>query len=146
LSESIDWGKVNEYMRTMEEYDKAKTQNAKLFDPKKLVENTRRPRNIVDPELGIITIRPLTLGDLQEINKCETNEEKNIMALFRMLHKTYPDVTIDDVREFGLEEVIRLLKLIAGPQGFLQIQKQSQPGSRPTETPSESVSSRTSFK
>ena len=107
---------------------------AKLFDPKKLVEESRTVRKVYDPELGLITYRTLTLEDLIEINKHETNEEKNIVSLYLMLRKTYPDVTLDDVREFGLDAVVRLLKLIVGPSGFLQVPKTSEPGLSQTST------------
>jgi hypothetical protein len=132
MSETIDWGKASEYCRVLEEYAEVAKRKAKLFDPKKLVEDSRTVRKVYDPELGLITYRTLTLDDLVEINKQETNEEKNIVSLYLMLHKTYPDVTVDDVREFGLDAVVRLLKIIVGPTGFLQVPKTSEHGSNQT--------------
>jgi hypothetical protein len=134
MSEKVDWGKASEYCRVLEEYAEVTKRKAKLFDPKKLVEDSRTVRKVYDPELGIITYRPLTLHDLVEINKQETNEEKNIVSLYLMLHKTYSDVTVDDVREFGLDAVVRLLKLIVGPAGFLQVPKTSEHGLNQTST------------
>jgi hypothetical protein len=134
MSEKVDWGKASEYCRVLEEYAEVTKRKAKLFDPKKLVEDSRTVRKVYDPELGLITYRTLTLHDLVEINKQETNEEKNIVSLYLMLHKTYPDVTVDDVREFGLDAVVRLLKLIVGPAGFLQVPKTSEHGSSQTST------------
>jgi hypothetical protein len=128
MSEQIDWGKATEGANALEEYEKAKTQNKKLFDPKELVKDSRKVRTTSDPELGIISYKPLTFGDLEEINKAGSNEEKSILALYKMLKKAYPDLTMDDVREFGLDTVQRLLKLIVGPNGFLQVPKTLQPG------------------
>jgi hypothetical protein len=128
MSEQIDWGKVTEFANALEEYEKAKTQNKKLFDPKELVKHSKVIRTINDPELGIIAYKPLTFGDLEEINKAGSNEEKSILALYKMLKKTYPDVTLEDVRDFGLDSVQRLLKIIVGPDGFLQVPRTSQPG------------------
>ena len=134
MSEQIDWRKVTEYSKVLDEYAQVVKLKAKLFDPKKLVEDSRTVRKVYDPELGIITYRTLTLDDLAEINKTEANEEKNIVALYLMLRKTYPDLTIDDVREFGLDAVVKLLKIIVGPSGFLQVPKTSPPGSSQTST------------
>jgi hypothetical protein len=134
MSKQIDWGKATEGANALEEYEKAKAQNKKLFDPKELVKESRKVRTISDSELGIISYKPLTFGDLEEINKASSNEEKSILALYKMLKKTYPDLTLDDVHEFGLDTVQRLLKLIVGPNGFLQVPKTSQPGSNQTAT------------
>ena len=134
MSGQIDWGKVTEYSNVLDEYAEVVKRKAKLFDPKKLVEDSRTVRKVYDPELGIITYRPLTMDDLAEINKNESPEEKNITSLYLMLHKTYPDLTIEEVREFGLDAVVKLLKIIVGPSGFLQVPKTSEPGSSQTST------------
>jgi hypothetical protein len=134
MSEKIDWEKASEYCRVLEEYAEVAKRKAKLFDPKKLVEDSRAVRKVYDPDLGVIAYRTLTMEDLIEINKHESNEEKNIMSLYLMLRKTYPDLTLEDVREFGLDSVVKLLKIIVGPGGFLQVPKTSPPGLTQTST------------
>jgi hypothetical protein len=134
MSEQIDWSKVTEYADVIGAQEELKKRKAKLFDPKKLVENNRKPLSVYDPELGVISYRSLNIGDLAEINKATSNEEKNIIALFCMLSKTYPDLKLEDIREFGLEAVIKLLKAIVGTEGFFQVLKTSPPGSNQTST------------
>ena len=146
MSPEIDWKKVDEYATALGELETARREKRKLFDPKKLVEDSRKIRKVYDDELGWITYKPLTFADLNEIQRAQNNEEKSIIALYKMLQKTYPDLTLDDVRDFGLDGVVRLLKLILGPAGFLQVPKMSLLGSNQAQTPSKLDSSPTSFK
>jgi hypothetical protein len=135
MSQPIDWAKVAEYSKVVQEYTEIKEKKGRLFDPKKLVEDSRRVINVWDPELGVISYRPLTYADLAEINKETTNERKTAVALFLMLRKTYPDLTMDDVNEFGLDAVVRLLKIMVGPTGFLPVPAKSENGSTQTPKP-----------
>jgi hypothetical protein len=76
---------------------------------------------------------------LPAIRAAETNEEKSIVILHRMLKKAYKDLTLDDVKHFEFTEATRILALISGPS-FLQTQKQLQSGSEVTQQPKESAS------
>jgi hypothetical protein len=143
----VDWEKATEYMHTLEEENKRRLERAKVFNPKDLVRDSRELRVAIDQDTGnVIYYGPLVFADLLEINQAQSNEEKSILILYKMLKKAYKDLTVDDVKAFPLDAVTRLLKLIAGPGGFFQTPKQSRSGSESQLTPSESVSSPTSFK
>jgi hypothetical protein len=130
LSDKIDWEKATEYSEALEEYEKAKHKKAKLFDPKQLLTKTSKIRKAVDPELGIISYGTLVSEDLVEINKEQTNEEKGFVMLYIALRKAYPDVTLEDVKAFPLEDFTRLMKAIFGDQVFFPAPKPSQNGSK----------------
>ena len=99
--DTIDWAKVREFQQRAEEYDREQEKKRRLFDPKELVKKSRKIKTVEDPELGLVSFGELVFSDLAEINTAETNQEKSVLILYKMLQKAYPDVTVDDVRSFG---------------------------------------------
>jgi hypothetical protein len=134
MSGEIDWEKASEYQAVLEQYEKAKQQKGKLFDPKQLLTKTSKLRNIADPVLGIITYGTLVSGDLVEINKQQTPEEKGFVMLWIALRKAYPDVKLEDIKSFSLEDFTRLMKAIFGDAVFFPEQRTSPTLSKTTAT------------
>lgn len=142
--EKIDWSKVSEYEASLNEVVRTKIERARPFDPKELVSRSKRLKRVQDDETGdVIEYGSLTFGDLIEVNKAANNEEKAIIMLFTMLHKAYKDLTMDDVRAFGMTEAVRILNLVFGKGSFLLTQKPSPNGLGTVATPSGSGSSST---
>jgi hypothetical protein len=114
----IDWKKVEEYSKVLEDHERLKAEKAKLFDPKELLTKASKLRTVIDPELGVISYGTLVAEDLMEINKAKTSEEKGFLMLYKALHKAYPDIKLEDVKDFTLEDFTRLMKAIFGDQIF----------------------------
>lgn len=130
MGQEINWKKVSEYSAVLEELEQLKAKKAKLFDPKQLVTKTTEIKTVYDPELGVINFGSIVAEELTEINRLPTNEEKGVYMLYLALHKAYPDVKLEDVQAFGLEDFTRLMKLIFGAQVFFQTQQPSENGSK----------------
>lgn len=130
LAQEIDWKKVTEYSQFLEELEQLKARKAKLFDPKQLVAKTTEIKTAYDPEFGVINFGSIVAEELTEINRLQTNEEKGVYMLYLALHKAYPDVKLEDIEGFCLEDFTRLMKLIFGAQVFFQTQQPSENGSK----------------
>ena len=90
----------------------------KKFNPKDLLKKKIYVYN--DPELGAVSFYDLTIADSMEIAKCSNENEKGLKIIFISLHKAYPDLTFEDVKEWPLSKVSRLIQVIAEKTGFLQ--------------------------
>jgi hypothetical protein len=127
-NEEIDWKKVTNMEEALGEAQKAKAKKAKLFDPKQLVTKAAQIKTMTDSELGVISFGTVVTEELVEINKLATPEEKGVFMLYLALHKAYPDITLEDVKAFSLEDFTKLMKLIFGSQVFFPNQKPSENG------------------
>jgi hypothetical protein len=135
-----EWERTAEFKKALEDYEAREHKKAETFDPKELLCRSVIIREVLDTQSGkIIRYGNLVFEDLPAIRAAETNEEKSIVILHRMLKKAYKDLTLDDVKHFEFTEATRILALISGPS-FLQTQKQLQSGSEVTQQPKESAS------
>jgi hypothetical protein len=137
MSGEIDWAKVTEYEKRLQDIEKEKLGKVRIFDPKELIRKTNKIRTIQDPDLGLISYGTVVAEELSEINRFATNEEKGVFMLYLALHKAYPDVKLEDVKAFSIEDFARLMKAIFGGQVFFPTQKPSENGSRTAGTPRE---------
>lgn len=140
----IDWGKATEYAQRLEDAQQRLLEKAKLFDPKKLVEDAKKIVTIEDEELGIVNYGHLTTEDLLDIGKEPRKEKRSMMIVQKMLSKAYPDVTLEDVLAMPFSASTRLLEIFSRDTDFLQISKKSTTGSALTRKRSKSASSPTS--
>jgi hypothetical protein len=146
LSE-IDWEKVKEYAAILEKEQKLKLAKARIFSVKEVVQDSKEIQHLFDPELGIVQYGLLTNNDLFEINeKAKDNQERGLWVLWKMLQKADHSITLDDIKEMPISVSGKLLGLLVKKAGFLQLMRELPSGSTQAETPSESVSSPTSFK
>jgi hypothetical protein len=143
LSNEIDWGKATEYAQRLEEAQKRRLEKAKLFDPKRLVEDAKKIVTVEDEELGIVNYGHLTTEDLLDIGKEARKEKRSMMIVQKMLSKAYPDITLDDVLNMPFSASTRLLELFSRDSDFLQMQRKSTTGSASTQRRSKSASSPT---
>lgn len=127
-NEEIDWKKAAEMEEALGETQRVKGKKAKLFDPKQLVTKAAQIKTMTDAELGVISFGTVVTEELVGINKLATPEEKGVFMLYLALHKAYPDITLEDVKAFSLEDFTKLMKLIFGSQVFFPNQKQSENG------------------
>jgi len=70
----------------------------------------------------------LTIGDLEEIAKGKSDEEKAIRMLWRMLAKADSQITLEKVKQLPLEAAIAILTRIAETVPLVQTQPASKPG------------------
>lgn len=140
----IDWGKATEYAQRLEDAQQRLLEKAKLFDPKKLVEDAKKIVTIEDEELGIVNYGHLTTEDLLDIGKEPRKEKRSMMIVHKMLSKAYPDVTLEDVLAMPFSASTRLLEMFSRDSDFLRISKKSTTGSVSTRKRNKSGSSHTS--
>jgi len=96
--------------RVLEEHEQRKMEAAKKFNPKALV--SRELQTIYDPELGEIRFGQLTIADSLEIGRVKSDDERSLLVLYHMLRKAYPDLTLEDVKNFPVDVATRLMALI----------------------------------
>jgi len=125
--------KVEEYKRKLEQHEAKQAEKAKLFDPKDLLRNAGEIREVVHPELGVVRYGVLTVGDLLEINKAESNEKRSLLMLWKMLQKATPDLTAEEVERLPMDVAAALLTALTKEAGFLT--QTSQAGSPQTQKP-----------
>jgi hypothetical protein len=136
----IDWGKATEYAQRLEDAQQRLLEKAKLFDPKKLVQDARKLVTVEDEELGIVNYGHLTTEDLLDIGKESGKEKRSMMIVQKMLSKAYPDVTLDDVLSMPFSASTRLLEIFSRDSDFLQMQRKSTTGLESTRKRSKSGS------
>jgi len=112
-------GKVEEYAKKLEEYEREKAEKAAKFDVKALAQGSREIRRVEVEGLGVVEYGVLTLADSLELAKCKTPEERGIMTLWLMLHKANKDLTLEDVKAFPLDVAAKLMTALTKDMGFL---------------------------
>jgi hypothetical protein len=74
-----------------------------------------------DPELGLLSYGHLTMEDLFEVSKGESQGERNAIVIWKMLAKAYPDTTLDDVKAMPASVTGRLLQIFNADTSFLPV-------------------------
>ena len=125
MSGEIDWAKASEFEEALDEInarqEASRKKRAKLFDPRNLVIKAKQLKTINDPEYGIITYGSITWDELQDINKeSKSNDEKMFLILHKMLSKAYPDLTVEDIRNFPPQDITKLSSLLMEKDDFLR--------------------------
>lgn len=90
----------------------------KVFDPKRLIKETRELVTVYDEELGTLSYGHLTVDDMTELNQAKEPVEHTILICYKMLKKAYPDLTVYDVEALPIQAVTRLLKIFNKDIGF----------------------------
>jgi hypothetical protein len=104
-----------------EDMAKADIDKVKKFNPKDLLK--KKIHVYRDPDLGEVSFGDLTVADSMEIAKGKDESEKGMKIIYLSLHKAYPDLTFEEVKEFPLSKVSRLINVIAEQTGFLPPKK-----------------------
>lgn len=119
-----DAANANPELRTvLDQVDKVENKvkvnldKVKKFNPKDLLK--KKIHVYTDPELGAVSFGDLTVADSMEIAKCVNENEKGLKIIHIALNKAYPDLTFEDVKEFPLSKVARLIQVVAEQTGFL---------------------------
>ena len=119
--------KIEKYKRKLEENEAKKREKAKLFSIDEILADSAKIYEAYVPELNaIVKYGKITIGDLEEIAKGKTDEEKAIRILWKMLQKADRDITLEKVKQLPLEVAAAILTRIAGP--LFQTQQQSTNG------------------
>ena len=106
-------GKVEEYKRKLEKYEKQKEEEAKAFSIDEVLADSARIYRVYVPELKCeVAYGPITMGDLAEVNRAKTNEERAIRVLWLMLSKADRKVTLQKVEKLPLQTATAILKQI----------------------------------
>jgi hypothetical protein len=142
--EEVDWGKVSEYEKALENYTAEKLARVKIFNPKEITRNAKQIREIYDEDLGTIRYVLLNYNELSEIiEKYQDNKERSIQLLFKQLSPAHEGLTVDDIENMPYEVVVRLLTKLQKEGGFFP-QRPLPSGSASTQEPKPSDSSPTS--
>ena len=130
--------KVKEYAKKLEEHEAKEAEVAKQFSVDEVLAESGKIHERLIPALNrIVKFGSLTLGDLPEINKAGSDEEKAQMVLWKMLHKADSKITLDQVKRFPLETATAILTTIATP--LQETTKQLQSGLKSTAKPNYSA-------
>ena len=122
-------GKVEEYKRKLEKYEKQKEEEAKAFSIDEVLADSARIYRVYVPELKCeVAYGPITMGDLAEINRAKTDEERATLILWKMLSKADENVTLEKVQQLPIETATPILNAITRP--LVSIAKKSNVGSR----------------
>jgi hypothetical protein len=92
----------------------------KRFNPGKIIRDSRRIQEILDPDLGLIRYVILRHDDMAEImKKYQDPMERGFQMVFRMLRPTNPGLMEQDIRDLPFDVVCRLMTVLAPKNGYL---------------------------
>lgn len=110
----------------LEKAEKELEQAGKLFNPKELATRNKQLFEKVHPVFGKISYGKITMEELDALNaeletlgKKDDKTLKTEMMLWKMLQKGCPELTLDDVRSYGFDEVSELVTFLVS-DGFFQ--------------------------
>lgn len=112
--------KLEEYVKKLEAYEEKREEKAKAFNPKELVKSSSELREVEVEGVGVVRYGVLTLADMIELDrdKNATTLERSLKMLWLMLCKAYPELTLEDVKNFPLDKASKILAAITGEAGF----------------------------
>ena len=116
-------GNLEEMAKKLEKFEREMTEKAKAFNPKELVKSSKEIRQMEIEGVGVVRYGVLTLADMLELNKAESNEERSFKILWLMLRKAYPELTLEDVKAFPMDVAAKILTALTVDLGFLAPQK-----------------------
>lgn len=116
--------KIKEYAKKLEQIEALKAEKAKLFNPLELAKSSREIRSTFIEGVGEIRYGPLTVADMLEISKTESDEERGILIMWLMLRKAYPELKMEDVKAFPMDTAAKILTALTANLDFLANQKQ----------------------
>jgi len=123
--------KLEEYKAKLEKFEENRQKQAKLFNIDEVLANSGKIQEKYVPELDcIIRYGRLTLGDMPEIAKGQTDEERALRILWRMLSKADTNITLEKVERLPMETATAILRAIVGP--LPQTGTRLNAGSKPT--------------
>lgn len=116
MSKQKEKSKVEHYKRQLDKHEAKQKRVAKLFNVDEVLAGSEDLREIYVPEIDMtVKYGVLTIGDLTDIVKAETDEEKAIRMLWKMLHKADKTVTLEKVKALPLQTATAILTRIAAP-------------------------------
>ena len=108
--------KVEEYKRKLEQHKAKRQKQAKLFSPEDILADSSKIQRAYIAEIDrTVEYGPLTLADMNDIMKAETDQERAIVMLWKMLEKANPKWTLEKVRQLPLDVATAILAKISGP-------------------------------
>lgn len=121
-------GVVEEYKRKLELYEQKKAEDAKIISIDDIL--NAGIKQVYIPELGgYIRYGPLTIGDLEDLGKAKSDDERATLILYKMLRKADDSITLEKVKQLPVNIATRILNEISG---FLQSQTDLSGGSELT--------------
>lgn len=107
-------------------------QIGKLFNPKELATLNKQLFEKVHPVFGKIVFGKITMEELDMMNaELETlgqNDNKTLkteMMLWKMLQKGCPELTLEDVKSYGFDEVSELITFLLSGSFFQNLKPQT---------------------
>ncbi|MGB9774866.1 MAG: hypothetical protein ACPL4I_12785 [Bacteroidota bacterium] len=108
--------KVEEYASRLERHEKDKARKAEVFTPSDILADSATKRTVYVPEIDrIVEYVPLSLKDLEEINRAKTDQERAARTLWKMLSKANSEWTLERVEALPLEVAVAIIRRITPP-------------------------------
>jgi len=127
--------KAEEYAEKLAEHEREKAKKAEVFKPSDVLADSRTKRTVYVPEIDrVVEYVPLSLKDLEEINKAKSDHERAIRTLWKMLSKADPEWTLEKVEALPLEVAVAIIRRVSPP--LTQIQTPLEGGYAQTQQPS----------
>ena len=126
----IDWAKVEEYQKNLEEYEEEKhRKRIQPFNPDALLQKASKVYTLETDDYGTIKYGMITQKEWLRLHKIEDKNEQTLQILFETLKKGNPDIKLDEIRQWPFIDVANILKLLFGEGSlFFQMTKKSMNG------------------
>ena len=108
---------MEEYKKKLEEQRQRKAEEARLFNIEEVLADSSKIREVYVEEIEAkVRYGPLTIGDLSDVLKGETDQERAILMLWKMLSKADEKITLEKVKALPIDVATAILtKITAGP-------------------------------
>jgi len=127
--------KIEEYKRRLEEHEAKEAKKAALFSPSDVLADSTTVRRVYVPEIDrVVEYCPLSLKDLEDVDKAKTTQERSRLVLWKMLHKANKEWTLEKVEQIPMDVAAAIIKHLTPP--LTQSLKLSASGLEQTQQPS----------
>ncbi len=97
------------------------SKKAAKFNPAAIIKKTSAIQQIIDPDLGLIRYRMLSVKAELELQKKQPSVERDLEILAYMLAPTNPGLTVETLKLMPADVVIRLCSLLKVMNAFLPL-------------------------
>jgi hypothetical protein len=89
---------------------------AELFNPNDILADANTVRRVYVPEINrFVEYCPLSLKDLEDVNRAKTDQERATRTLWKMLSKANSEWTLEKVESLPLEVAAAIIKRLTPP-------------------------------
>ena len=123
------------YEEKLRQKEAEKGVKASLFSPSDILADANAIRRVYIPEIDrTVEYCPLSLKDLEEVNKAKSDQERATRTLWKMLNKANSEWTLERVESLPVNVAAAIIRRITPP--LTQTMQSSESGSAQTQQPS----------